>query len=231
MIKIDPGPFNELKKKLDKVQRDQIPFATALALTKTAQRVKDAEIAWMQGGIEGNATPWTLKSLYLKSAKKNKLAEGARVWFKDNATSGTAAGDYLKPQVYGGKRDAKPGERAVRGRHAIGNGRFLVPGRMTPKNAYGNVSGAKAAIKKILTDLREGGDRKKGYFAGTPKGRTSPAGLWQRKGKKLRLYAIETGQPQYRAKFDFFGLANKTVAKFYDYEFAQALSHAMRTAK
>lgn len=238
-LKVDPKPFEALKKNLISWQNEQIPFATAVALTKTAQRVKEAEIAWMQGGIDRGATPWTLKSLYLKRAEKKKLEKGARVWFIDYASKGTPAGEYLKPQVHGGGREAKRGERAIRSRHKLANGRFLVPGRYVPLNAYGNVRGGPAAMQKVLANIRGGRDAltdtkksgKTSFFQGVPKGRSGPVGIWERRGKKLRLYMVETAQPQYKAKFDFFGIANSTVAKYYDNEFTAALKQAMKTAR
>jgi hypothetical protein len=237
-LKVEPKSFEDLKKKLTEVQRDQIPFATALALTRTAARVKAAEIAWMQGGIDRGATPWTLRSLYLKRAEKKALGKGARVWFIDGADRGTPAGEYLKPQVHGGGREPKRGEKAIRSRHKLANGRFLVPGRYVPLNAYGNIKGGPATMQKILANIRGGRDAltdtKKGktsFFQGVPKGRSGPAGIWERRGKKLRLFFVETGQPQYKAKFDFFGIADNIVGKYYDYEFAQALSYAIRSAK
>ena len=228
MIKIDPTALKTLGENMTSWHKDQIPFATALALTRTAQRVKKAEIDWMQNGIDGGATPWTLKSLYLKSAQKSNPQ--ARVWFKDKVAKGTAAGDYLKPQVFGGTRDAKPGEKAIRSRHKLAGGRYLIPGRLTAKDAHGNIRGARPAFKRIIASLESGGESKKGYFMGTPKGRKGPSGVWERRSKKLRLYAIETGEPQYTAKFDFFEISEQTVAKYYDKEFTDALNHAIKTA-
>lgn len=239
LIKIDPEPLKKLALNLVQWQKDQIPFATALAITKTAQRVQKAEIEWMQSGFIGGAVPFTLKSLFLKRADKNNLAKGARVWFKDYASKGTPAGEYLKPQVQGGPRKAKPGEKAIRSRHKLQAGRFLVPGRFVPKDSFGNVRGVKATMQKVLANIRGGRDattdtkkgRKTGYFIGVPRGRGGPSGIWERRNKKLRLWAVETGEPQYREKFDFFGISDKVVEQWYDYEFKQALGYALRTAK
>jgi hypothetical protein len=237
MIKIDPASLKTLGDNMTKWQQDQIPFATALALTRTAQRVRAAEIEWMQSGFVGGAIPWTLKSLYLKRAEKNRLA--ARVWFIDYASKGTPAGEYLKPQVHGGGRAAKRGEKAIRSRHKLASGRFLVPGRYVPKDSYGNVKGARATMQKVLANIRGGRDdktdTKKGkgttFFLGIPKGRSSPAGVWERRKKKLRLYAVETAEPQYRDKFDFFGISERTVEKWYDKELTIAFNHAIKTAR
>jgi hypothetical protein len=228
MIKIDPTALKTLGDNLTDWHKDQIPFATALALTRTAQRVKKAEIDWMQSGFEGGATPWTLKSLFLKGAKKND--QKARVWFKDRAAKGSPAGDYLKPQVFGGGRKAKGGEKAIRSRHKLAEGRFLVPGRLTSKDAFGNVRGARAAFKKILKGIEGDDTPKKGFFIGTPAGRSGPSGVWERRSKKLRLYAVETGEPKYQDKFDFFGISDKVVGQYYNNEFKSALAIALKTA-
>jgi hypothetical protein len=78
-------------------------------------------------------------------------------------------------------------------------------------------------------------DTKKGkptaFFIGTPRGRKGPAGIWERRKKKLRLYAVETAEPKYQAKFDFFGISDNVVGKYYDIEFKNALGQALRTAR
>lgn len=236
MIKIDPATLKTLGENMTSWHKDQIPFATALALTRTAQRVKKAEIEWMAQGFEGGPIPWTLKSLYLKRAEKARLY--ARVWFIDYASNGTPAGEYLKPQIYGGGRKAKRGEKAIRSRHKLGNSRFLVPGRHVPVDAFGNVKGIKATMQRVLANIRGGrddkNDTKKGkgtsFFMGKPKGRSGPIGVWERRKKKLRLYAVETAEPQYTGKFDFFGISEEIVGKYYDKEFTDALNHAIGTA-
>jgi hypothetical protein len=71
--------FPQVKRLLDAQQR-QMPFAVALALTRTAQDVKRAEQAEMRGVFD-RPTPFTLNSLFTKPATKQSLE--ARVWVKD----------------------------------------------------------------------------------------------------------------------------------------------------
>ena len=53
-------------------ERDQLPFATAKALTATGQRVKDAIRATMQVGFD-RPTAYTLNATYMKPATKTNL--------------------------------------------------------------------------------------------------------------------------------------------------------------
>ncbi|MBO3274118.1 hypothetical protein [Pseudomonas schmalbachii] len=239
-LTIDPKPIKLLQKALANVNKDQIPFATALALTRLGQRVKAEEIAAMRQEFD-RPTPWTLKSLYLKAA--NKRTQQARVWFIDYASKGTPAGKYLMPQVFGGQRRQKPGESAMTSRAKLPRNRYLVPGKKARRNQYGNLAGSE--IQKVLANIRGGRDAhtdtkspgKASYFFGKPReGRggdlrpNRPIAVWRRQGRKLWPYQVEVAQTNYQPRFDFFGIADEVIAKHYDQELAKALADAMRSA-
>ena len=83
---------------------DQLPFALALALTRTVEQVKLEERQEMRR-VFRNPIPYTLNSLYIKPATKSRLE--ARCWVKNDAGKGTPATKYLLPEVYGGARNVK----------------------------------------------------------------------------------------------------------------------------
>src|SRR5262245_39031822 len=114
MIRLDVrSNIKQLTQGLTQVQREQVPFATALALTRTAQVMQAAQITEMQRVFD-RPTPFTLNALFVSPATKRRLE--ASVYFKDFAPKGTPAGKYLRPQIMGGGRNLKRMERLLQGK-------------------------------------------------------------------------------------------------------------------
>ena len=216
-------------KHLNAVARKQVPFAAALALTKTAQLVKDAEVRTMQRVLD-NPTPFTLKSLYVKTAKKSDLH--ASVFFKDYVPKGTAAGKYLQPVIKGGGRPLKRSEKLI-GRYKTGAGQHMAPGAGARLNKYGNIT--KGQIQKALsgihatTDVAQRSKTDRGFFFGTVHGIT---GIWQRTAAGgVKPFLIRIRQPHYRPIFDFYGVAQRVTKQVFNREFDKALTTALATAR
>ncbi|AXK40860.1 hypothetical protein DWG20_09340 [Crenobacter cavernae] len=143
---------------LSDLEKRQLPFAMARALTLTAQDVKRAEIAEMQRAFD-RPTKYTLNSLYVKPATKRDLR--AWVWLKYDAGKGTPADKYLAAEIQGGGRKTKRFERALQQAGVMPRGMFAVPGSAAQKDAYGNMS--RGQIVQILSYLRAFGEQ--GYKA------------------------------------------------------------------
>ncbi|QBQ98179.1 hypothetical protein [Paraburkholderia pallida] len=137
---------------------NQIPYATARALTKTAQLAQQAIRAEMEARFD-RPTPYTLNSTYVKSATKTDLV--ARVWIKDDTSKGTPASKYIGPEVYGGERSMKRFERALQARGLLPPGMVAVPGKAATLDQYGNVS--RGLIVEVLSYLQAFGEQ--GYRA------------------------------------------------------------------
>lgn len=228
---------------LKKTEREQIPFATALALTKTAQLVKKGEISVMKRNLD-RPTQFTLNSLFVKPA--TKANQQARVWFKDFAPKGTPACDYLQPQVQGGQRRLKRHEKALIARGYMKSGQFAVPGSGAKMDQYGNMK--RTQYVQILSQLRAFGEQ--GYQANatgskrSKRKRASGAyfvaningedGVWQRVqsafGDGARAVLIFTDRdPSYRVRFPFFKVAENIVKANYEREFKKAMDYAIKT--
>lgn len=157
MLKIDVRGFDVgmMTRHLDALQREQIPFAMALALTETAKDIKAAERKEMLDVFD-RPTPYTLNSLFLKPATKQRLE--AQVYIKDEfgTAKGTPATKYLAPQIFGGRRNQKRFELALQrsAKLPIGFNEeiYAVPGEGARLDAFGNVS--RGQIVQILSDLR-----------------------------------------------------------------------------
>lgn len=212
-------------------QAKQVAFATAVALTRTAQVIKDAMPGEMRKTLD-RPTQFTTGGMFLRKANKNNLE--AVVGFKD-----LQAG-YMRYQIEGGVRQA-------------GRAGIKLPGNIE-LNAFGNIpkgliSRLKAAAQRgdlsgaIRKRLGVDGNRRKGaspiqLFYGKPQGKgweKAPMGIWRRvpgtPGKLIPVIVFEDTPARYTKRFDFHGIAKRIVDREWNAQFARALSEAMRSAK
>lgn len=239
--------LNEFLKALDNVSAKHVPFATAKALTKTAQVVKAEVVAEMEKVFE-NPTRWTINSLYVKPATTKTLA--SRVWVKNTKDgTGPSPENWLIPEVMGGPRKYKRFEKALKARGLMPGDKALMPTQYADIDANGNVSsGQITAILSYLEAFSEDGykanmsqkGRKKfnakrgfGYFAGAPNGQ--PGGIWKRvnfaKGTALRPIFLFVSLPQYKSRLDFFGIGDRVYKEKFAEHFKESLRYALQTAK
>ena len=225
--------YREVERMLTDVQRKQLPFATARAMTKTAQDVQQATIDEMKRVLD-RPKRFTLKSTYVKPAKKHDLE--ARVGLKDFAPKGTAADKYLSPQIEGGARSPKRFEMALRHARVLPPGMFAVPSKTMRLDRYGNVS--KGMQTKILSVLKASPDPMQNSTARTKKvklvyfvARIKGAhGIWQRMaGRKVKLLFVFVKAPRYRKRFDFHGVASRTANKWFEHRFNDSLAKALKS--
>jgi hypothetical protein len=227
--------------------RRQLRFATAVALTRTAQDVKIAEVDTMRRVFD-RPTPWTLNSVFVKPATKAELS--AVVWLKDVATDGTPATKYLAPEIEGGGRNLKGFERLLMRKGLLPTGWMAVPGAGAKLDAYGNMS--RGQIVQIISALQAFGEvgfnanRTKGsrqrrgsrlpeYFVGRPGGGRLPMGVWQRisfaHGSAVRPVLIFVRGPRYKARFDFFGVGRQIARTNFIGHLRRAIAEAKATAR
>lgn len=233
------------------LERRQIPFASALALTRTSQEIERREQHEMRDVFD-RPTPWTMGALRVKPATKTKLE--ASVDFKDFAGKGVPATKYLPPEVYGGARNMKRFERALSLIGVLPPNHWAVPGAAAKLDAWGNMdrgqliqilsyfrafpeSGYRANITdKRRATLAKGSKRRYGvvYFATKPGGRL-PAGVWMREihglGTRLRPILIFVTRAYYEGIFDFHYVAERTAQEVLPREFDKAMAEAVRTAR
>lgn len=216
--------------------RVNVPLATAKALTFTGQDVQAAEVKEMRRVLD-RPTPFTLSSLYLKSATWADLT--VRVFFKDLRWKA----HYLVPEVEGGDRPLKRFEKMLQSRGLLPVGMFAVPGERADLDAYGNMS--RGQLIKILSALqalpetgylanrsaasaaRRARSKKPkaliNYFVGRPK-QSDPMGVWERVGKTgLRPILIFVKAPRYKKRFDFYGVARNVSTREFPLHLDRAL--------
>ena len=229
---------------------DQLPFAAALALTRTIEQVKIEERREMRT-VFRNPTPYTLNSLYIKPATKSRLE--ARCWVKDDSGKGTPATKYLLPQVYGGARNVKRFESLMRSRGYLAANEYVVPAEGAQLDAFGNIN--RGQLQKILAQLQASFDplqretltsrkrkarrRMRGgrYFVGGQPGRGKhlDRGVWERLstgfGSGVRPILLFVRQPRYVPRFKFFEVAQRVVNDQLPYQAKRAVDFALRTAR
>jgi hypothetical protein len=235
------------------VAQKELPFAIAVALTKTAQIIQQEEIKEMRDVFD-RPTPYTLNSTYIKTANKRNLQ--AEVGFKD-LTAGTPASKFLKPQIDGGLRRLKRFEIAMRNAGIMPNGYVAVPGSGANIDSYGNMS--RGQINQILSYFkvqagtlgynRASSERSKRgierrlakqkaahgvvYFIGSPADGKLPFGIWQRitfgKGySAIKPIVIFQRFAVYKKQFDFYYVGEITVRKHFAIEFSRALASTIK---
>ena len=235
----------DVSRQLDEIVTKHVPFATSLALNRTAQLVRKAVVKEMQRVFD-RPTPYTKNSLYIEPSNKQKLE--AVVWLKDEyavGNQGTPATKYLGPEIFGGSRNAKSHERRLRDNGLLGSTMFAVPaqGAENLLNRYGNLSGGK--IKQMMSGLainrdvghqsnitaksiKRNPNRGRYFIIG---GSENPQGIAQRpRGGALQPFLWFVKAPHYRKRLDFFGVAEKTINENLERELIKAISYAIKTA-
>jgi len=238
----------EIAKLLGKDVTEQIPFATAQALNRIADRINDGERKVMARVLD-RPTPYTMNSFFVTKATKTK--QQSKAGLRDWSPKGTAASKYMAPQVFGGPRSHTKFEGAMRRRGLIPGNAFLVPAPGAELDSYGNVK--RGTITRIMSAF--GAHRETGYQANRTGSKRSQRkakasqywigedgdgtfAIWQRLGKGgafkdaiKPIYWISNRQPRYRKRLAFFEIAENIHKANYGKEFEIQLLEAIRTAK
>ena len=232
------------------IQDKQIPFATSLAINNTAKLVKAKEEHEIRDVFD-RPTPYIQNSIFIKPSNKRNLT--AFVGIKDQGFKSAPASKILQAEIAGGERRLKRYEVALRSVGILPEGYFTVPGEAAKIDQYGNIS--RGQIVQILSYFRANRDvgttsnstdktRARlarstktrygvSYFVGNPG--DAPLGIWQKVfsnfGTAIRPILIFVQSARYEPIFDFKFVAETTINKEYNNEFAKAWDFAERTAK
>lgn len=240
---------------LDRLRKDQIPYATKEAINATAERVKSG----IQNAMKQNfdrPTPWTLNSLRIEYASKVKLF--GRVWIKNERamSGGTPPERYLTPEIKGGLRHAKGFELALRKYASIPDTMFMVPGGGADLDVFGNVK--RGQIQKITSyfaanrdggytsnstvntraKLMKGTKKRAGtsYFVARSHNEQGIApGIYERRhlsmGAAIRPVFLFTKAPRYRTRLPFDAIGANIIKARFAQEMEFAVVKAMQTQR
>lgn len=225
-----------LTRGLDEGLRNQLPFATARALTAVARSAQKELTRSIEASFD-RPTPWIKNSVFVQAATKAKLE--AVVGIKNKGSRATPA-DYLREHILTGTRSNKPMEKAMRAMDVLPVGWLVVPSRSgVPRDAYGNVS--RATVNRILRALAQKQTATRGgvssrLFVIKPGQRSHlKPGIWSvsRAGDQqiLKPVFLFVHAATYRMVFDMPRIVAEVVRKELRGEFERALAGALRTAR
>lgn len=241
MIKISVDIRPALRK-LDALQRKQVPFAASVALNRTAKLAQDG-IKTAMGGAFDNPKPYTLGGTFTRPSTKANLT--AIVGLKDQARGGRAPAKYLRSEITGGPRRTAGYELALNKLGALPSGMRAIPAAGAKLDRYGNMN--QAQLTEIIGALKSGarvfkGRGKRthatGYFIALPsipQSRHLVPGIYyriERAGESAIIpVLIFTGAAQYKPRLNIERVARAAVARHFRDEFSKALRQALRTAR
>lgn len=243
---------------LDDVQRQQVPFATAKALTLTAKEVEKSAYNEMRSRFD-RPTPFVMRGLRTKPARKNSLT--AMVYVKDYQISGhnsfssayqSGLANILGHEFSGGPRQRKMIEMRFQQKGLITSSEYLVPGAGAKIDSYGNMS--RGQTQQILSQIgmtqsgysnlpsnssrSKRNQQKAGQIFWSPgnvRGHNGflPKGVWLRTrgGLSLKPLLIVVRQPSYKQRIDLQQLSRQVIARDFNGIFAKCIDDAVRTAR
>jgi hypothetical protein len=235
------------------LRRDQIPFATAYALTKTAEAAKvDVEREIVK--VFDAPTPYTQRAVFIRPAQKNRLV--AQVKLKDQSVKGIPAVRYLIHHIEGTQRQRKGFEEQLIRNGVMPPNMYAIPTKNAPMDRYGNVP--RGIINRILSQLQAQRDstanesaeskrrylarrrkRNERYFVAYP-GRAKTAhltpGIWERVefgfGGSIRpVFVFTNTAPKYSKRFRFYETVERSIAQNLRAKFEEGFRVADRTKR
>lgn len=222
---------SKVVRRLNNIQKKQVPFAIARALTQTAKDGQKEVKRQMQIKLH-NPTKYTLNSIFINPARKKGDTESS-VNIKEFGGKGNAAFDYLKPQMDGGQRPLKRYERLLQMRGVLPSGHYTVPGAAANLDQHGNIKPSQ--ISKMLSDVHAQLDkhqrtksRKKKYYyldLGHVKG------IFFGEGRRIRPFMIFVRSARYTVRFEFSKMVNGIAKSKFVPNFNRALRQALKTAR
>ncbi|MDR3513768.1 MAG: hypothetical protein P4L73_19195 [Caulobacteraceae bacterium] len=216
--------IKRLSADLNKLAQQQIPYATALALTDVAGQVKTAEQALFRADLD-QPTPFTVNGLGVKPGRKADPV--ATVFLKDIQAA------YLAPYIDGGQQ-------------VLGSKQAILTPRDLTTNQYGNLPRGKLASLKGRPDLFVGMVKTRGG--------QEIGGVWQRvsvtrtgktkRGKianRGRAYSPTLGRLKLLIQFTrpatvthhlpYYETAKRVIAAALPAAWSRALDKALATAR
>lgn len=233
---------------IDDITKKHVPFALALALTKTAQAAKPVVQKEMESVFD-RPTPQTLNSVRVIPATKSRLY--ADVTLKDENPKGTPPSKYLQPEIEGGPRRLKRSERALASRGILPSGMETVPGPAVDLDPYGNIKGgtwvrilsALSSLEGAAASLAQGQTKKRrsrnpyngALFVVQRRqliaGKMRAPGIYQRTEQGFRLLILFIGHATYKRRFHFQDIVAQVFEQTIVDNLKAAMAQAIATAK
>lgn len=249
-IRVETKGFPAWQKYLKGMER-QLPYATMLALNKTAE-LAQVEVRQQTARVFDRPTRWAMDASFIRYAKKHALTASVALKGRDRGVVDKET-NFLYPQVYGTPRGRKAMETALLRVGALRSNEFIVPAKDLPLDAFGNVP--TKLVRQILSQLKAAEVNDAGYSANRTDSKRSkrtvakagtffvpragsglPRGIYQRIRTGLgwatrMIFKIVVGKPKYRKRLDFFAIGQQAYNRHFDREFKDAWNKALATAR
>ncbi len=235
--------IERLRRRLDDVQRRQLPYATSRALNATARDVFDDVRTEMERAFD-RPTRWTMNAFYVWRSTKTDLTAAVRL--KD-----TVAGrHYLPIEASGGLRPQTGVEKLLERKLAYaGIIQSVIPTKWARKDRYGNWS--KGERNQVLSAIKAQRDstanttkrsrglarnrRRAMYFVPREGSKLSP-GVWKRtsnskRAKVKKILSFTDRRASYQPRFRFREVATDTAIQRMPVHMARELENALRTRR
>lgn len=224
-----------------------IPYAANGALNIIGKRAREDLRAEMPRVFD-RPNAWTLNSIRVLESTRETLT--VRLFVKDDApNNGTRPEEYLLPEVFGGGRNEKRFEAALRYAGILPPGWRAMPGEGAKLDQYGNM--ARGEIQRILTAVKANRDSAQNrtgsarsrrnaknapYFVGgldvvsvvggraVTRKSSIPPGIYARKpdGRGITPVLIFVRKPpQYRSRLDFGRVVEERANADFETEFVR----------
>jgi hypothetical protein len=214
----------------------ELDEASRLAQNKMAYELWAAEKDQIKSDLDRPA-PWSVNALrYKKAGDAASLGDapnvpGAAVYMANAFRAGSRVGpdEWLGVQIKGGvTAGPRRSERILQNAGILPRDTVWVPARGVGLDAYGNLKGG--VIARMLMDLGQNPyarTRTKNFALIGPRG--NPVGVITKVGDSWYPFLFFVPRATYRARYDFYGRADREVAaRFADIwneYLAQALAH------
>lgn len=204
-VKVEGIP--ELTAGLNEMARAQVPFATSLALTRTARKAKSMLYAEMRSKFD-RPSPFTVPgqgfeendrmgSMRVERATKDRLSAVVKMKDWTTAKQRVATDPLLRHHFYGGARVAKGMELWFRENGLLGAGEYLTLGRNQAGDRYGNLGMAmwNQMVSQLgLTGGGKGYNRDASNQRGSRKNQAAAGTIfWSAGPQAKKLVDLETG--------------------------------------
>lgn len=215
-ISVDAKQLNAAQLFIGQV-KNQLPFATSLALNQTARDVQQA-LKQETTNSFANPVPYTRNAFrYKKSTKALLIAEV----FADPSRR------YFPTEVFGGQRRIKQYEGFIRG---LSQG-SLPPGKLVPTSQIINAAGnPKRNVFSIIQAKLSTTDRG-GVFIGTPKGSSRTPGVYRRSRERLFAYFVIAQEPRYKPLFPMKRVGEATASRVFPSHLSAAIDRAVASRR
>jgi hypothetical protein len=197
--------------KFEMMAEAQVPFATSLALNRTAELSLAALRTQLQVVFD-RPTPYTLNSLFVQKSTKSKLT--VIVGHRPKASS------PLLAEIEGGDRRLKSTEKPTES--------VLIPSRYAKLDGYGNLPSATVKLLRLAIEQGTSGSGTR-TFVYLPKGnpRGLAPGVYQRTDRGLMPVVFLHDKASYTKRYDLEGIVHRVFDAEFGKQFTAAMDYAL----